>query len=125
MTHRAASLIELLVGMSVLIILLMSGMNLTSLLRNALITAKTNNIALFASESLRNRVIGQMMLDFSYVPENVENAAASMQLPGEVNFECYRDKRLKGSPNILRMDLKIKTAKFLPVMKYSRRIPVP
>ncbi len=97
MTNRAASLIELLAGMSVLIILLMSGMNLNSLLRKSLIAAKTNNIALFASESLRNRVIGQVMQDFSYVPENVARVAASMKLPGEVNFECYCDKRLKGT----------------------------
>jgi prepilin-type N-terminal cleavage/methylation domain-containing protein len=119
--RRAMTLTEVLLSMMLIGLLLTGVWRMRDSRNHAFQAIKNANVALFALESLRNRIVRDLSIDFTYRPELVAGYVAEMRVP----FPITTREEMEGSRRILVLEMIIPPTTGRPGQRCLREVVLP
>jgi len=122
---RGVTLVDLLLTISLAGLLFVGGYRLVSAERRALRIARDNNIALYALEGLRNRIVHDIMAGYSYDADRVAKFAQDLKLPYPVELKVVDGVPETGLQKRLEIRMTVPRRMNDPQRTYIREVILP
>lgn len=122
---RGITLVDLLLTISLSGLLFAGGYRLVSAQRRALRIARDNNIALFALEGLRNRILYDIMVGYAYDADRGAQYAKDLRLPYPVTLKIVGGTAETASQKRLELRMTVPRRMNGPERTYIREVILP
>lgn len=122
---RGVTLVDILLTISLAGLLFAGGYRLVSAERRALRIARDNNIALYALEGLRNRILYDIMSNYAYDADRVAMYARDLDLPYPVELRIADGAPDSGSQKRLEIRMTVPRRMSDPERTYIREVILP
>lgn len=122
---RGVTLVDLLLTISLAGLLFAGGYRLVSAQRHALRIARDNNIALFALEGLRNRILSDIMKGYTYDADRGAGYAKDLKLPYPVALKIVEGSSDTASQKRLELRMTVPRRQNDPERTYIREVILP
>jgi len=123
--RRGITLVDLLLTLSLAGILFAGSFRMISAERHALAVAHDNNLALFALEGLRNRILSDIMRDYSFDANRIRTYADDMKLPYPVEMNIIGASSQTSGQRRLELRMSVPKRMNDPARTYIREVILP
>lgn len=122
---RGVTLVDLLLTITLAGLLFAGGFRMISAERHALRVARDNNIALFALEGVRNRILSDIMKNFSFDADRAKAYTDDMKLPYPVELNVMDASPESASQRRLVIRMTVPQRMHDPARSYIREVILP
>ncbi|HOY65409.1 MAG TPA: hypothetical protein PLP29_00890 [Candidatus Ozemobacteraceae bacterium] len=85
--NRGVTLVDMLLTITLCSMLFVGGFRLISAERRALVLARENTLALYALEGLRNRILSDIMREYTFNSDRLAGYIADIKLPHRITWK--------------------------------------
>ncbi|HEY9069086.1 MAG TPA: hypothetical protein VIV61_02460 [Candidatus Ozemobacteraceae bacterium] len=123
--NRGVTLVDIMLTISLSVLLFAGGFRLISAERRALRVARENTLALYVLEGLRNRILSDIMRDYTFNPDRLPGYIADLKIPYRVTWRITDPRQETAGQRVLELWMEIPDRMYAGAHRYVREVILP